>query len=436
MLPKVQGDRKALVAARRRRNPLFFPIEESKMKPNIAFVCQRYGLEVNGGAELHCRQVAEILAPYYNITVYTTCAIDYVTWKDEYQPGEETINGVRVKRFRVSRERNQIDFDRISQIALTNPKHTDAQEEEWIDAQGPYCPELIETLSREHSNYRVVFFMTYLYYLTARGLPLGFENAMLIPTVHDEPPVYLRYYAKVFAGAKAIAWNTVTEREFAEKRFPFLKKTPGVIMGLGIDGPKTKLPALPESLKGTRYIVYAGRIDESKGCGEMFRYFLQYRDRTKNGLKLVLMGKPVMPVPDDPDIISLGFVTDEMKFAVMKDSVALLLCSRFESLSMVVLESMLMGRPVLVTAHCPVLKGHCILSNAGLYYANYGEFECAINYLLSHPDQYQAMCQNGIRYVEENYRWDVIVEKYRKLIDGFDVKTEEKETYEKNCNKK
>ena len=386
------------------------------MMDRIAFVCQRYGPEVNGGSELHCRQIAERLAAYYDVTVYTTCARDYMTWANEFPPGGEEINGVHVKRFRVAKERDQKAFDRISQQVFSNPDHTDRQEEEWIDRQGPYCPELLRVLQEEHRQYKRVLFMTYLYYLTARGLPLGFENALLIPTVHDEPPAYLRYYGKVFAAAKGIAWNTEEEKAFAEKRFPCVKGTPGIMVGVGIDGPQGALPEIPEPIRGKRYITYAGRIDQSKGCGEMFDYFLRYRKDHPGDLKLVLMGKQVMDIPEDRDIISLGFVTEDMKFAVMKNALALVLFSRFESLSMVVLESMMMRRPVLVTGHCGVLKAHCRKSNAGLYFENYPEFEGALNYLETHPAVYEAMCANGERYVRRNYRWDVIVDKYRMLF--------------------
>lgn len=384
----------------------------------IAFVCQRYGEEVNGGAELHCRQVAERLSGLYDVTVYTTCALDYVTWANHYMPGTEIINGVRVIRFRVEAKRNDRDFARISRLVMNIP-HTDAQEDKWIDKQGPLCPQLIEALKQEYDQYTVVFFMTYLYYTTARGLPLGFPNAALIPTVHDEPPVYLRYYDKVFAAAKSIVWNTETERRFAEGRFPFLLNTPGDIVGVGIECPTGELPPIPKELKSGNFLVYAGRIDESKGCAEMFQYFRKYKKRHPSDLQLVLMGKPVMDVPKESDIVNLGFVSEEMKFAVMAESLSLVLFSRFESLSMVVLESLLMGRPVLVSEHCEVLKGHCIKSNAGLYFNNFNEFEATVNWMLSHPEEYAVMRENGKKYVEENYRWNVIIEKYRKLIQGF-----------------
>ena len=384
----------------------------------IAFVCQRYGLEVNGGSELYCRQVAERLAGIYDVTVYTTCALDYSTWANKYAPGDEDINGVHVKRYRVQKERKQREFGRLCEIVALDPAHTDSQEDEWVDMQGPLCPQLIEALEREHGQYRAVLFMTYLYYTTAKGLPLGFDNAILIPTVHDEPWVYLRYFDRVFSAAKAIAWNTPEERAFALKRFPFIDGVPEAMTGIGVDMPEGELPRIPEQLVNERYIVYAGRIDENKGCREMFEYFRRYKDEVGGNLKLVLMGKEVLEIPRDPDIVYLGFVSEEMKYAVMAEAVALVLFSRFESLSMVVLESMLMGRPVLVTEHSEVLKGHCERSNAGLYFADYPEFRATLDYLLTHAPQYGIMCRNGRKYVEENYRWDVIVRKYSDLIEN------------------
>ncbi len=387
-------------------------------KEKIAFVCQRYGLEVNGGSELLCRQLAEKLAGYYDVEVYTTCAIDYVTWKNEYRPGTEEINGVTVHRFLNARQRDQQSFDQISQRVFANSAHSDGEETTWIEEQGPVCPELLDELAKRHLEYKAVIFMTYLYYLTAKGLPMGFENALLIPTVHDEPPVHLRYYDRVFSAAKGIIWNTPEERAFAERRFPKIRNTPGILAGVGVDVPEGQLPEIPEDLRSVPYITYAGRIDESKGCGEMFRYFEVYKRQYGGALKLVLMGKAVMDIPKYPDIISLGFVSDETKFAVMASAKALVLFSQFESLSMVVLESMMMGRPVLVNGKCEVLKGHCTRSNAGLYFTTYQEFAGTLNYLLTHPAQYGTMRKNAVKYVEENYRWERIVEAIYQLIEG------------------
>lgn len=389
------------------------------MKERIAFVCQRYGMEVNGGSELHCRQLAEKLLQLYDVEVYTTCAEDYVTWANQYPVGDTTINGVLVHRYPVTKERNQKTFDAISRKVLGNSTHTDEEELKWIEEQGPVCPQLLEVLKKEYKQYKAVIFMTYLYYLTAKGLPIGFENAILIPTVHDELPVYLREYDKIFAAAKGIIWNTDAEQEFALRRFPHIRSIPSIMAGVGVDVPEGELPDIPQSIQGKDYIVYAGRIDESKGCGDMFRCFEQYKKKhPQSKLKLVLIGKPVMKIPKHRDIISLGFVSNEMKFAVMRAAKALVLFSQYESLSMVVLESMTMGRPVLVNGKCEVLKGHCIKGEAGLYFTSDREFDETLDYLLEHEDVYNAMCQNGKIYVQKNYQWDAILQRISGLIDG------------------
>lgn len=385
----------------------------------IAFVCQRYGLEVNGGAELLCRLVAERLTAAFDVTVYTTCATDYISWANVYPRGEEILNGVRVIRFPVVRERNRKAFGLFSRLVLHNPLHLSALEEKWIDMQGPYCPEIVAALAQDHGEYRAILFMTYLYYTTVRGMYPGLKNAFLIPTVHDEPTVYLKVFDRLFSRAAGFVWNSPEERTFALKRFPFIAGKPEIMAGVGIEVPAS-LPPLPDCLNGIEYVLYSGRIDAHKGCDRLFEYFLQYKKDHPNGLKLVLTGKGTCPVPKDPDIISLGFVEDEVKYAVMTGALAFVLFSPFESLSMVVLESMAVSRPVIVNGDCEVLRGHCRRSGAGLAFSDYDSFVAAVEKLRARGPEYLKMCENGKKYVNENYQWDRIIGQYRKLICQMD----------------
>ena len=42
----------------------------------LAIVVQRYGADINGGAELHARYIAERLSRHAEVEVFTTCARD------------------------------------------------------------------------------------------------------------------------------------------------------------------------------------------------------------------------------------------------------------------------------------------------------------------------------------------------------------------------
>jgi hypothetical protein len=93
----------------------------------IAVVVQRYGADINGGAELHARYIAERLARHATVEVFTTCAKDYITWKNELAAGEEKVHGVTVRRFPVSSPRNPDDFGRRSHDIFNN-QHSMADE--------------------------------------------------------------------------------------------------------------------------------------------------------------------------------------------------------------------------------------------------------------------------------------------------------------------
>ena len=386
------------------------------MKKKILFVVQRYGLEVNGGAELHCRQLAERLKDEYDVSVLTTCAIDYVTWKNEYKEGIEHINGVKVIRKKVDFERNQKKFNKIS-AKLNNEKDNINLGIEWQEAQGPHSSELIKYLEDYKDDYDVIIFLTYLYYTTYFGLKVAPEKSILIPTAHDEPPIYYSIFNETFNLPKAILYSTTTERDFVNKRFKndYIESD---IVGLGVDINENAQDIDLEKTFDIKddYVVYIGRIDESKGCKEMFEYFLEYKKIYNSNLKLVLAGKSAMEIPRNKDIVTLGFVSEDEKVNLIRKSKLLILPSKFESLSLSTLEAMYLKVPVLLNGKCEVLKQHAILSNGGLYYENKWEFIETLDYLIRNSKIAERMGENGRKYVNENYKWDVIIKKLKETI--------------------
>lgn len=390
------------------------------MKKRIAFVVQRYGLEVNGGAELLARQMAEHMRERYEIEVITTKAVDYITWANVYDKDVEIINGVTVRRFAVERERNLEEFAESYNSLRQNPNHTRDEEEKWVDLQGPLSPALVAYLEQNIADYDIFVFVTYLYYSTVRGLPKVKDKAVLISTAHDEPPIYLQIFKELFHMPKAMFYLTTEEKQFVERTFEngYLINNGGM-GGSGIELPGNISPQKFRNKSGiSHYMVYAGRIDVEKGCKQLFDYFLKYKEDNDNDLKLVMMGKEVLEIPESGDIISLGFVSDQDKFDIIAGADFMIMPSFFESLSISTLEAMALSVPVVVNGTCDVLRGHCIRSNAGLYYTTYYEFEGCINYILKHPDVAAVMKRNGKQYVDENYTWDKITDAFAQVAEA------------------
>lgn len=389
----------------------------------ICFVVQRYGEEVNGGAEVHAKQLAEHVAEYteHTVEVATTKAIDYVTWKNEYEADEEIVNGLKVYRFPVVNERVQEKFNKVSE-KVASGQASAVEQENWMKLQGPECPALIDWLRDNKDNYDRFVFLTYLYYTTYYGLQAVGKKAVLIPTAHEEWTIHIPMFRNMFELPGAFFYNTTEEKELVNRLFN-TREIPdnGGIGGVGVEVPDNVSADAFREKYGIKdkFIIYVGRIDENKCCPELFTYFREYKNRHKDSsLKLVLAGKEIIKVPKADDIISLGFISEEDKFNAIAASEFLVLPSRFESLSIVVLEAMKLKRPVLVTAGCNVLVGHCIRSNAALYYNGYYEFEGCMDYLLSHEAECALMGENGIRYVDTNYSWKNIVDRLSGILES------------------
>ncbi|MEI2698421.1 MAG: glycosyltransferase [Microthrixaceae bacterium] len=77
----------------------------------ILYCVQRYGLEIAGGAEAACRNVAErMVARGHQVEVLTTCALSYNDWADHFAPGTSELNGVVVHRVQVREPRDEARF--------------------------------------------------------------------------------------------------------------------------------------------------------------------------------------------------------------------------------------------------------------------------------------------------------------------------------------
>lgn len=383
----------------------------------LAFVVQRFGMEIRGGAELHCRWIAERLSAHHDVEVFTTCAYEYLLWKNHYPEGTEEINGIPVHRFPVERQRN---LDRFSDISHHVFHQGQSEEDEllWVEENGPYSPALVEAIEREESRFDFVFFFCYRYYTSYHGVKALGRKAILVPTAEEDEAVHLGVFARMFGLPRAMVHNSVEEQELIH-RVTGGRAAPGEVVGVGVKIPENVGPAGDFRRKhglDAPFLLYIGRIDWNKGCDQLFEYFISHSRIRHLFARLVLIGTPVLQIPQHPDIIHLGGVDDREKYQALDACSMLVVPSRYESLCMVVLEAWGRNRPVLVNGRCPVLEGQVRRADGGLSYRNFEEFSHAINLFLERPALGRTLGRQGNAYYLANYTWDRVIGQYESLL--------------------
>jgi glycosyltransferase involved in cell wall biosynthesis len=403
----------------------------------LACVIHRYGADIAGGSEGHCRLIAEHLAAQHDVTILTTCARDHITWRNHYPAGEtraapvapprrereggpvspkrgEREGGLRVLRFPVARERDLHRFMDLSDLVFADRATADEQEH-WFRENGPDAPELLEHLRRHGTEYDRVLFWSYRYANAYFGLPLVADRAVLVPTAEEDPLIHVDALSRFFSLPKGFLFLTPEEKTLVGARAPAGK--PSAVIGCGLDplsgaADRSRLDALRLA---DPFILYLGRIDPNKGCQALIRHFLRYVEGGGN-VTLVMAGPSSMPIPEHPLIRPLGYVDDVVREALLAKARALVMPSPFESLSMVLLEAWNHGLPALVNARCKVLRGQVERADGGLYYGNTVEFVAALDYLLDHPDTARQLGRQGLAYVDREYRWPTVMNTISALL--------------------
>lgn len=388
-------------------------------RKKIAIVVQRYGEEVNGGAEQHVRRIAERLIEWYDISVITTTARE-LDWNSFYQEGETNLNGVSIYRFKCNKNTHKNPIGDAEMMKRMMSNEVDEKiVNNFIETKGPNSPDLIRFIEKNKDNYNAFLFVTYLFYQTVRGIPLVKEKAIFLPTAHDEPSVYFHdVYSQVFCNVKDILFNSYEEQQLVHRIYRN-DNIRNMVVGEGVDTPeKLDSKAFKEKSNIKNYIIYVGRISRDKQCDILINYFNIYKKKNPSDLKLVMVGRSSIQT-DNKDIYFTGFVSDQEKFDAIAGAKLLVMPSMYESLCMAVLEALSVGTPVVVNAKCAVIRGHCIRGNCGLYYRDYNEFEGCINYMIEKDKTREKMGKNGIKYVKDNYNWDMTINRINEIMEDY-----------------
>ena len=321
-----------------------------------------------------------------------------------------------VHRFGVRRTRTT-GFDRHTDRLLAKLPDVSEQEAlEWVDAQGPDSPALLDAIAAVDDG--VLALYPYLYQPTVRGVTRARVPAVLHAAAHPEPPLAFPVFDRLFGSVAGLAHHSRAEQRLVAQRFACTRTTPQVVLGLPIDDveadPLAARAAL--GLGDEPFVVYLGRVDRGKGVHDLVARFDAARRRRGNG-RLVLAGPVVDEPPRTPGVSVVGPVPEEEKAGLLAAADVLINPSPNESFSIVVLEAWLAGTPVLVNGWCEPMRNHCEDSGGGLWYTGPADFEVALDRLLDDPELRHRLARAGRRYVRREYGWPAVRGRYDALLE-------------------
>lgn len=391
----------------------------------ITFVVPWYGPDAPGGAEAETRRTAQqFQAAGMAVEVLTTCTRDlYADWaRNYYRPGVEQVDGITVRRFPVEK-RDRAAFDTVN-LRLMHGLPIAAVDERVYIEQMVRSPELYAFIAANGDG-RLFVFIPYMPSTTYFGAQIHPDRSLLIPCLHDEAYARLGLYREIVPAVRALVLHTNAEKDLADCLFPPVGEQVREVIGEGVDTDWTADASRFRAAYALHepFLLVTGRREPGKNTPLLLDYWGRYRQASGRRAKLVLMGPGEARIPPDiaEGVVDAGFAPVQDKRDAQAAAVASCVPSLNESFSLALMESWLAGRPALVHGGCAVTREHCVHSNGGLYFESYDEFAATLDYLFDHPDTAARMGEQGRRYVLANYRWPVVIERYRALFARLEV---------------
>lgn len=376
--------------------------------PRVGLVVQRWGEALTGGAESFARQLGLRLASHAKLEVFTTCAADHLTWANELPAGSSLDDGkIAVHRFPVRRPRALRAFNRLSDSLFGKPLDF-VSESHWLAEQGPLAPGLLEAISTRAADFDAFVFFTYLYSPTAWGVPLVADKALVVPTTHDEAPLAFEAFNDVYELPRALICLTPEEGSLIERRFPSAARRR--VVGTGLE----PLPAKPQRFRDQfgitgPYLLYLGRMEAGKGVVDLVRRHQALVKAFHDAPSLVLAGSGNVK-PQGTRVIGVGRIDEQSKWDALAGALAVVVPSRYESLSLLTLEAFAVGTPVIGNAASDVVVGQLRRSGGGVPFELESDesFREAVRRV---GEKRESMGKAGKKYAAKS-RWDVVVSAY------------------------
>lgn len=177
-------------------------------------------------------------------------------------------------------------------------------------------------------------------------------------------------------------------------------------------------------LKKHPFILYIGRLNSIKGPDLLIKAFCKVKDNFPD-IHLVYIGpdegmldslkKTALGAEMLERIHILGWVSKEQKAAILHASLFLTIPSRQEAMSIVVLESGIVGKPVLITDQCGFDEVE-LIGGGFVVPATIDGIAAGIKKLLDSKSDLRSMGLNLQKLVRNNFLWSTAAKKYASIF--------------------
>ena len=387
----------------------------------LVYITPRFLPEgVVGGAETLIRDLAlTSVQAGHEVHLLTSCATDHFTWRNEREPGEETVDGIHIHYFRVNEDRNVEIFLRVQDQIDKKRSISLEDQQRWAD--NSVCSrDLCAWLEKNGNAFDAILVGPYLFGITFQCAKIFPAKTWLIPCLHDEAFALLDIVAHMFRSVKGSLFNSEPEKALAMRLYN-LDESCGQVVGMAMEPFDADPLVFAQAHQLDKpYVLYCGRQEGGKNTPLLFDYMNSYIERRQGAVKLVLTGSGDVPVPDQlrPHVLNLGFVNEQEKHQAMAGAAAFIHPSTNESFGIVLLEAWLAGTPALVHDKGEVLRWQCAQAGAGLWFRYYPEFEAMLDRLLEDKILNRQLGENGRQYVINRYGRDAISQRLFAVLEG------------------
>jgi len=373
---------------------------------HLAVVTPRYGNAIVGGAESAARSFAtRIAARGHRVEVITSTSTT-LEWEDQLEAGAAVEDGVIVHRLRPRHPRHP-RFSTIYARQIATGRFGDPElAQQYLIDQGPVLDGLGDLL--DHINPDRVMSYPALYWPNLEAIRWNPAKAVLHPAAHPEPILGSSIYAETIPLAHRIVFQTHAEQQLLNSLFP-LAPTKQIVLGLGAQ-PTMHIvePDQPAPRARGDYLLALGRMQADKGAQLLSALYRLSRP----SLDLIIAG----PVTEGFDLAAgielAGIVSDAERDLLLANARAVVIASRYESFSLVAIEAMGAGVPLIVNGHNPVLVEQIENSGAGVAFHDATELLGAIELIATDASLATTLGENGRRYVAASPSWDTIIDRY------------------------